>query len=298
MKYLALLIFLPKILYASSCCGGGSSSSMIILGDNKQEWSLGMTYRNDLGQTDKLGNPHFNNSSTVDQQISLNFQYQRQVNDLFQLAAKSSIIQKRMKKQGRSEKNQGLGDIDLQANYEFLPEYTYSLYRPRGFIYSKLTIPNSRSLYNSRSPIFSDVRGNGLYVFSLGISLNKKIAQYLLKAGFEVQHLFGQNFPEGRLNSYHKFIVPFGITYSLEGLPLSIGLNSTWNYQDQKKLEGHYASTSSSEYFWDLNAFINWSINRQETLGISYSDSTIIGKNINSPLFRSFSINYTQATEL
>lgn len=299
MKYLALLfIFLSKSLFASSCCGGGSSSSLIILGDNKEEWALGLAWRNDLGQTDREGIALFHDDSIIDQQSTLHFQYQRQMNDSFQLAIKSSLVQKTMKKQGRREKSQGLGDLDLQVNFEFMPEYTYSTYRPRGFIYSKLTIPNSRSLYNSHSSLYSDVRGHGLYTLSLGTSFIKKVKNYSLKAGIEGQHFFGQHFPGGRLKDYHKILFPLGIVYTLESSPFSTGLTTTWNFQEEKSVEGQYASTSSKEYFWDFSTFVNWSVNRKETWGISYSDSTILGKNINSPLYRSFGITYTWAQEL
>ena len=101
---------------ASSCCGGGSSSSMIITGDNQQEWSAGFSYRDDLGQTDDSGWATFNGDKVKDQQSSFNLQYQRQIGDQFQLATKTSLIQKSMQKQGRDEQNRGLGDIDLQAH--------------------------------------------------------------------------------------------------------------------------------------------------------------------------------------
>lgn len=301
MKYFSLFIFtilFSRLAYSSSCCGGGSSSSMIITGDNRQEWNLGISHRNDLGQTDGDGWASFHDERIVDQQNSINFQFQRQLYDQFQLAAKTSLVQKVMKKQGRKETTSGLGDLDLQGSYEFLPEYTYSLLKPRGFIYTKFTIPNSKSLYNSQSDIFSDVRGSGLYSLSLGTFFLKKIANSSYKAGIEGQHFFGRTFSQGQLSDYNKLIIPLGYTYALDPLPFSIGINSTWNYLSEKKLSGEFASTSSKEYFWELGAFVNWSVNREEAWGISYSDSTLVGKNINSPLYRTFGLSYTHATEL
>lgn len=300
MKYLliCLIILFPQLVHASSCCGGGSSSSMIITGDNRQEWNLGVSYRNDLGQTDNFGWATFHDDKIKDHQNAINFQYQRQLYEQFQLAAKTSLIQKTLQKQGRSETRNGLGDLDLQASFEFLPEYTYSLLKPRGFIYSKLTIPNSRSLYDSNSAVFSDVRGSGLYSLSLGTFFLKKIASSSFKIGLEGQHLFGRTFNQNHLSDYNKLIIPLGYTYAFDPTPLSIGFNSTWNYQTEKKLTGEITSISSKEYFWELGTFLNWSINREETWGVSYSDSTLVGKNINSPLYRTFGLNYTHATEL
>lgn len=300
MKYLILLALLlfSSTLMASSCCGGGSSSSLIITGDNTREMNMGFSYRNDLGQTDNEGWASFHDGRTKDQQSAFNFQYQVILQDQFQLADKISMIDKNIRKQGRVENKSGLGDLELQASYEFLPEYTYSPIKPRGFIYSKVSIPNSKSLYDSHSVIFSDVRGSGLYSLSLGSFFLKRISLLTLKSGLEVQRLFGRKFSEGTLSDYNKLIVPLGATYSFDPLPFSWGVNSTWNYQTEKKFNGFVASTSGKEYFWELSSFVNWTLNREETWGVSYADSTLLGKNINSPLYRSFAINYTLATAM
>lgn len=299
MKYLFALIFLlPLTIQASSCCGGGSASSMIITGDNAREFNLGYSYRNDLGQTDRSGWASFHDERTKDQQTALNLQYQSMIEDQFQMAGKISLINKSVRKQGRVENKSGLGDLELQGTYEFLPERTYSIIKPRGFLYSKFGIPNSRSLYDSKSVLFSDVRGSGLYNISLGTFFLKRLSVTTLKAGLEFQHFFGRTFQEGKLSDYDKVIVPLGATYAFDPVPLSVGINSTWNYQTEKNFTGSITSRSEKEYFWETGIFLNWSANREETWGISYSDSTLVGKNINSPLYRSFSLNYTLATAL
>lgn len=300
MKFLLIisLFLLSLSAWGSSCCGGGSSSSMIITGDNVQELNIGFGHRNDLGQTDSEGWASFHDSRTKDQQSSLSIQYQRMIYDQFQLAGKISFIDKNLRKQGRVENKSGPGDLELQGTWEFLPERTYSLVKPRGFVYSKVTLPNSKSLYDSHSVIYSDVRGSGLYTASLGTFFLKRLSVVTLKAGAEVQHLFGRKFSEGTLSDYNKLIVPLGATYSFDPTPLSWGLNSTWNYQTSKKFTGTVSSASAKEYFWEVGTFLNWSVNREETWGLSYSDSTLVGKNINSPLYRSFGLNYTLAAAL
>lgn len=297
------LILLTSIVYSfsvwgSSCCGGGSSSSMIITGDNLQELNIGFGHRNDLGQTDSDGWASFYDSRTRDQQSSLSIQYQRMIQDQWQLGGKISFIDKNLRKQGRVENKSGPGDLEIQGTWEFLPERTYSLIRPRGFLYSKISIPNSRSLYDSHSVIYSDVRGSGLYTTSLGSFFLKRLSLLTLKGGLELQHLFGRTFSEGKLSDYNKIIVPLGATYSFDPMPLSWGINSTWNYQTKKKFNGTITAVSEKEYYWEMGTFVNWTVNRDETWGLSYSDSTVVGKNINSPLYRSFGLNYTLATAL
>jgi hypothetical protein len=293
-----ILLFLSHDLFAASCCGGGSSSSLIIIGDNQSEFALGITYRTDLGQTDNLGWASFHGDKVIDQQLAFNFQFQKQLSERFQVAVKSTLIEKHIEKQNRSEKKTGPGDFDLQATYEYLPEYTYSVWKPRGFIYSKLSVPQSKSLYDSNSILFSDVRGSGLYAAGIGSFFIKHLTDYTLKVTFEWQHFFGRDFGVMTLKDYDKIIIPLGLSYSFTEAPIAIGFGSTFSYQTPKHFKGSINATSNKEYFWEFNSFINWIINREDSVGLGYSDSTLIGKNINSSLYRSVAVTYTRSNAL
>ena len=268
---------------------------MIITGDNQNEYSFSFAERAYIGATDSQGYSTINNQSVLDQQSAYSLQFQHIIADRLQAAVKTSLVQKQIRKQNRFENESGLGDIELQSSFEFLPEYTYSAYKPRGFVYLKGTMPTSHSLYNSNSSLFTDVRGSGLYSISLGSFFIKHLSSWTLKSGAEAQHLFGKTFNDVNLESYQKFYLPFGIAYSNQNWPITLGVNSTFNYQTPKVLTGSINSTSDKEYFWELSTFVNWTINREETLGLSLSDSSLIGKNINSSLYRTIGLSYTFA---
>lgn len=291
------LLFSQKIL-AASCCGGGSSSSMIITSDNRREISIGFTSRTDIGQTDQNGWSTFNNHQIIDGKSIFNLQYGEQVAENFQLGVKTAIAEKHVKKSGKDEKTQGFTDLELQTTYEYLPEYTFHPYKPRGFIYTKLSIPLSKSIYNSQSSILSDVRGSGLYSASLGNFLIKKLDLVTLKVGFEFTKTFAKQFSEFKLDSYHRYTIPIGIAYAFNQSDFSIGFTNTFSYTDEKKFIGNNLSNSHFERFWDSNIFLNYSPNRQVIYGLSYSDSSIFGESINSPLYRSVALNYTYAQEI
>jgi len=302
-KYLIFFLFalfFPFKLHASSCCGGGSSSSLILLDDDLSSISLGMNFRNDLGQTDGEGWASFNEEGIVDKQSSLNIQWQRLLNESIQIAFKSGLSEKTIFKQKRYEKKSGLSETELQTTYEFLPEYNYSLYKPRGFVFLKASIPGSPSLYDSKSNIFSDVRGTGLYSLSSGAFFIKRFSTISLKSAIEWQHIFGRTFQTKafKLHDYNKFNFPMSMGFSLDPMPFTIGAGLTWNYQSAKKFTGSINNQSQSEYFWETSAFINWVISREKSLGLSYSDSTLVGKNISSPLYRTIGFTFTQTTAL
>ena len=286
------VIFLPLSTYGASCCGGGSSSSAIITGDTQQELTLGYSYRNDIGQTDNNGLATLHNSSIIDQQFLYTFQLARMFFDRFQSSLKIGVTTKEIDKQKRAEKNSGLQDIEVQSSYEFMPEYTYSPIKPRGFSYLKFAIPMSKSLYDSTSPVFSDVRGTGQFSVAPGLFFIKKLTALSLKSGVEYQYYLGKQYSEFKLDDYYKFIVPFGISYPFSLYPVTLSATSTWNYQSPKKLNGSIQSRSASEYFWDLNISTSLHLANLTSFTLAYSDSTLIGKNINSPLYRIIGLSY------
>lgn len=291
--YFILFLFLSKNAFSSSCCGGGSSSSMIITGDNKAEISLGYSYRSDLGQTNKEGFSILNNKNIKDERQNIIFLGEYQILELWQLASKFTMVDKNLHKSGLREKNFGLGDIEFQLTYEYLPAYVYSEYKPRGFFYGKLTIPTSKSLYDSQSNIFADVRGTGLYSLSIGNFLLKTFNTLTLKITTEWSHFFGKTYSQYKLHDYEKFSIPLGIAYTPLHSAFTFGLTDTFSYQAEKKFTGDAQLKSSHEYFWEVNAFINYSTNRNEIWSLSYNDSTLIGKNVNSPLYRTIGFNYS-----
>ncbi len=296
MKQVFLTIFSSFFFnnaFAGSCCGGGSSSSLILISDNKEEYGIGFSLRNDIGQTDSDGYSNIYSGQTKDQQFNLNLQYQRIIVDRFQLAFKSSLVQKDINKSNRHEVKYGAGDFELQGSYEFLPEYTYSMYKPRGFVYFKQGIPLSRSLYNSQSAVFSDVTGSGFYSTSLGTFFVKHVLDYNLKISFEWQHFYGRTFGAIKVADYEKFYVPMGITYAIPSSNFALGLGQNFNYQSPKRFSGSVNGSSGKEYFWETNLNAVYSINSTQNVSLSYSDTTLTGKSINSSLYRSIGISFS-----
>lgn len=298
MKYLILTFILINNVWASSCCGGGSSSALIIVGDNKSEYSFGYSFRNDIGQTNSSGYSLINSDNIVDQKQSYNIQGQFLIYDYTQLAMRTSFVTKNVEKSGLKEKNNGLNDMDIQLSYEYLPEFTYHPYKPRAFFYTKLNIPFSKSLYNSNSKIFSDVRGSGLYSIGIGNFFVKRLDDTMLKLAIEWNHVFGKNFGSTNVSSSQKFVIPLGISYTFPNSDFTFGLNDSFTYQTQIKTSGLVNSTSSSQRYFEIGAFINYSPTREHIYSLTFSDSSLIGKSINSALYRSIALNFTLANPI
>lgn len=298
ISFFIFLFLISLNSYASSCCGGGSSSSLIIVGDKKSELAIGLSRKSDFGQTDINANAHYNNKSNRDYSYNLNTQFAYQISDYSQIATKFSLIYKDLKKSKFKKQNFGFGDFEFQYSYEFLPEFGHSLIKPRGFIYTKIIIPSSKNMFNSNQTLKEDVRGFGYYGMTLGHFYTKKLNSLNLKFAMEWTHYFGVSHNQMKQKGFEKITMPLGLSYDLSKLPTTIGLTQTFNYQTIKKITGRIHSNSHQEQYWEMNFYANYSPNSLDMYTISYSDSSLIGKSINSPLYRSFGINYTRSWDL
>lgn len=271
-----LLIFLILLTtqnaLASSCCGGGSSSSLIILGDHEAEISLGTSFRNDFGNTDGHGEAFYNDKKARDTKKSLSLQGQFLIADFHQVALKLGFSEKDIKKGDLQDKKQGFDDSTVQYTYEFMPETTYSLYRPRGFIYLKGTISHSKSIHDSKSKVYADVFGAGEDSMGAGFLFTKKYGNILYKLGHEYSKFLKEGF--------YKSATPMGLTYSKPKSKISVGLNDTFIFEEE----------NSVQYF-ELGAFINFEQNDDLLYSLSYSNSSLLGKSLNAPLYETISLN-------
>lgn len=293
MKKLLSLFLLPAFANASSCCGGGSSSSLIILGDNRTEFGFGISKRSDFGQTNSTGYSYLNGNQITDLKNTINLEMKHSFADYWQTAIKLGIAEKHIIKNNLDEKHTGLADFETQLSFEYMPEFNYDLIRPRGFIYSKFTIPFSKSIYDSNSAIQSDVLGNGFYTYSLGTLFVKKINDFQLKLSLELIHYFNRSFQNIKISDSNNFIIPVGISYAIPHSDFTIGASNSFNYSSSKKIKTEINTTTNTGRFIDTTLFINYSREGQSTYSLSYSDSSLIGESINSTLYRIVNLNYT-----
>ena len=62
----------------------------------------------------------------------------------------------------------GLGDVSLSLGYEYLPDWSYSPWRPKGVAFLAATFPTGGSIYDSTELYRIDFGGKGFFSLSLG----------------------------------------------------------------------------------------------------------------------------------
>lgn len=276
-----ILVLLSTDAFGASCCGGGQSAASLMTADHLQEWTFSSQIRRDIGQTNNDGKALMDDDNNTDQTITSLFEYKRLFSDRFQGNAALSFIQKKAERLGKKENGQGLGDVGVGAFYEALTNYSYSEWTPRLFIGSKLTIPFGDNNFNSKKGLRTDIRGTGFYKVDLPI--------VMVRGDFKAS-LTPQYFPKQKyLKSTYAFSTAGTYTYSLSS---EIDFSSTlqWNYLAKKQYQ---TQSLVAGQFWEVSLSPSWTFQKNASLNLNYSDSTLLGKSRNSALYRSLSLGMT-----
>lgn len=280
--YSALIfILLSSNAFGASCCGGGQSAASLMIADHLQEWTLGSQLRSDIGQTNNDGLSMMDDDGNKDQTITTSLEYKRLISDRLQANSSLSFIQKHAKRLGKNEKDSGLGDFNVGAFYEAVTNYSYSSWMPRVFTGLKFIVPFGENNFNSKKGLRTDIRGTGFYKLDAPIVFVRES----FKGSLTPQYLPKQK----NLNSTYAFSTAGTYTYSLTP---EVDFSSTiqWNYLARKK---HQNQTLVASQYWEVSLSPSWMFQKNASLNLNYSDSTLLGKSRNSALYRSLSLGMT-----
>lgn len=269
--------------FAASCCGGGQSASSLILGDRLQEWTASTLYRSDLGQSNNDGKALFDGDNNRDQTLTYSLEYKKLFTDRFQSNISVNFIQKESKRLGKKESNSGFGDLGLGAFYEAFTNYNYSSWKPRAFIGIKLIAPFGENNFNSKKELRTDIRGTGFYKIDLPAVLVRDVWKFSLTP----QYLPGQK----NLDSTYAFATAGTYTHAFNDA-FDISATFQWSYLAKKTYK---SQTLVAGQYWEVSLSPAWTITPTTSLNLNYSDSTLIGINRNSALYRSVALGMTWA---
>lgn len=290
---LIALIFLLSIkAYGASCCGGGSGAQFLITGDQRAQISLSQSQNNVIGDTNPSGESVFRNENNIERINRTNISGTYLFGEYIQVGVAANFQEKyRQTISGNNETNRGLGDLTLFSAYEFLPDLTYSVYRPRGFLTMELNVPTSPSVHDSESLMATDTRGSGFYSVSLGAHWLKVLGEHTLVSFQKIKVSKQEQFGAQTIDPGPEYSL--GVSYS-QMLTKSFSWNFgvTYQYKTGKKVIG--SNLRESEYFFDTDLGVSYQISDDWGANLSYLDQTFIGPAKNTTLSRQISLNVTR----
>ena len=191
-----------------------------------------------------------------------------------------------------------LGDTQLNVSYEALPEFTYSRWKPRGFVFAQLTLPTGRSIHEAQSYALNDVSGQGVYALAVGASFTKNWGLIDAYANPMAQWSFGRDLEATPLNGDVSLGATWGAT-ALAGLGVNpgsgmfrIGARLLASYTAGRSiLSGGLSSHSDGQWLVEPALEASALLSNAWTVAATASDNGMLGLSRNVGLSRAVSLS-------
>jgi hypothetical protein len=283
-RLFCLSIFsLPVFVHAAACCGGGLAAPALIAGDERAQMTGSFTSGNIQSDVGDDGLWHRRPGPETIEDYRLEGAHL--LSDLWQAGASVPIV--RRSRDGRN--STGFGDINGTLGYEYLPDWDYNPWRPKGLGYLQLTVPAGRSVYESTDDLQLDARGRGFWAAGAGTLLSKVIGRFDVFGSTEAHRSFSRTYANSQ--SSGRLSPGWGVTWG-GGAGLNYGDwrfsgSLLWTYEDPVSVSGTVESHGSAQRYATSAISVSRMFGMTWSGTLTYSDQTWFGSPSNTSLSRS-----------
>ena len=289
IKLLFLLLFNLAVIqncYSAACCGGGLASTFLITGDNKAQINSSYSYNKIDVDIDEFG--YWRERKFSESLETFRFEGAHIFFDRFQGGLSIPLIRRTR----GSETSTGLGDLSATAGYEYLTNWSYHPWRPKGFGYLNLIVPTGVFLEEASDAYLLDTRGRGFWTVGAGTLLTKTFGNFDFFTDLGIHRSFNRDFQNNQTQGTlipgwgGNFAIGSGINFS----SLRLGINISWIYEDPVSVEGQINSLGYKKRFTSVDFPITYFFS-DEWLGvIRYTDRGLIGNPVNTSLDKALTL--------
>jgi hypothetical protein len=292
--------------YAAPCCGGSSAAPTILTGDDRAQFSASLAQSQIIGDVPAGGSAVYRADGDLEQAQTLRIEGAFLLSDRWQIGASVPYTRRSRSTPDLASASSGFGDLGLSGAYEILPEWEYSLWKPRGFLFVQTLIPTGGSIYESSfdatDPWGLDARGRGFYALGIGGVLLKGWGDWDAALVAEAHRSFARSFStsDGALDLTPGWGGSASLAggYSLTRLPVRFGLALSPAYEGSIAAVGSgIDSVSDSQLVWNASAQVGWMFGHDATLSAVYTDQTFFGPATNVSLSRTVALYFQKRWE-
>lgn len=291
---LVFLITAAKLGVAAPCCGGTSNIPALISGDDKTQFTTTLVSSQVVAESPVGGGIKYRKPNDNENAQTLKVDAATLLSDRWQMGISLPLTRRSRERGTNSAKAMGLGDASLNFAYEAIPDWDYSVWRPKTIVFLGATFPTGGSLYDAKELYRLDSRGRGFYSFSFGTLLTKNWGIWDLALVMEAHRPLTRTLSNEMGNLYLK--PGWGTSGSL-GLGVSpfngnfrFGTTLSSSYESPVATEGVISGSGEKVVLWSPNAMLSYMASDVISMSLIYSDQTLIKSSENSALSRSLSV--------
>ena len=274
------LVLLSTQLMGAACCGGGANLPNLIVGDYKAQFSFSASHSAVTHSVDSDGKFIKRNKSNQEFSETFNFMGAFQFSDFWQAGVTLPIKKNSYKDEQKVESSSGLGDVKLQLAYEFLPEYAYSWWQPRGFLFFQHSLANSKSTYDAEKKHTTDALGTGFQKTSFGFSFLKISGSFDFLTMSEFHHSWSRGISLGDgqelyISPGQGYSVVLGAGFSPKSGPTRYGVSFTKSHENKKRFSGEFESVTSEKDTYEIGVNLGH-IRGENSYILGYADPLVL----------------------
>lgn len=182
------------------------------------------------------------------------------------------------------EASSGIGDVTANLGYEYLPDWDYNPYRPRGLGFLQLVAPAGRAIFESTDSLQLDTRGRGFWALGVGTLLTKFWGRWDVLTLLS----FRRSFARAGLEPGWGGSLALGGGYSYRSL--RAGANLSWAYEDPINRKAPQVSRGSAQRLTTATMSLSYMPNEQWSASLTLQDQTLFGSPVNTNLGRGLSL--------
>ena len=274
---------------SAACCGGGFSSAALITGDDKA--SITSSISQSHIDTEVTNTGIWKKRANRETDLIFRLEGSQIFADRFQYGGSLPFVKRTLES---GESSQGLGDGSFNLGYEFLPDWDYNPWRPKGFAFFQLTLPTGKSINEAEDPRLLDSRGRGFWALGFGASLLKTIRFWDWNSSFELHRSLPKSTYSGQAAGDLELVPGWGGTFTI-GTGLNwkawrLGTSLTWNYEDPVKVNGAIHSNGAAQRFTTGSVAVSYIWSDEWSSAFSYADQSLFGHPLNTTLGKSLQL--------
>lgn len=279
---LSLFVILPALAHGASCCGGGFAAPSLITGDNKAQ--LTGSYSRSEITDDVDANSLWRRRDEREMSETYKMEGAHIFWDRWQAGASVPVIRR-----SRAENiSSGLGDVAATLGYEYLTDWDYNPWRPKGIGFLQLTAPTGRAASESTSPFLLDARGRGFWALGAGSILTKSVGRWDLFLTGELHRSLSKRVNNSQFQGTLEpgFGQSFGAGLGWNLASWRLGSSLTWTFEDPVKVKGDFDSQGAAQRFATGSLSASYLFERDWAITLAYYDQTLFGDPSNTSLER------------